>query len=125
MHARRKSTCDSARQLGCVSYVMCRTGALPGVHREYVQQPRLLWGCLPHLWLGLLFLTDGIITFSSAWLRSYTGNLARLGSQWQAHWARKQVQAHKSIMIVSSHQVGDVVCSMVNISEDGCDAVLR
>jgi hypothetical protein len=27
---------------------------------------------------------------------SYIGNLARLGSQWQAHWARKQVQAHKS-----------------------------
>jgi hypothetical protein len=33
---------------------------------------------------------------TSAWLGSYTGNLARLGSQWQAHWARKQVQAHKS-----------------------------
>jgi hypothetical protein len=27
--------------------------------------------------------------FTSAWLGSYTGNLARLGSQWQAHWARK------------------------------------
>jgi hypothetical protein len=27
---------------------------------------------------------------------SYTSNLARLESQWQAHWARNQVQAHKS-----------------------------
>jgi hypothetical protein len=97
--ANKKRSMVALHKVGCNNFLMlcnaiCWSAAVADIGIDNMMQIMLLVvEPLQQFWGAHLALSSELHT---AHFGSYIGNLARLGSQWQAHWARKQVQAHKS-----------------------------